>query len=406
MNDQTLKELLEKYLTGTITGKDKTELAGLIDQPEYREKLELLMEESFMSDAFVNEENEKLRNDIQKWLKERIAENHGAKSVTLWSEDNKKSSFRRIGYRYVAAAAIFILIAVSAYFVFLKKSEKPLIAEKPTPVQNDLLPGGNKAILTLADGTTFVLDSAKNGALAVQGNTQIIKGDGTLAYNKKEQVGIAQNVVYNSVSTPKGGQYQLTLADGTRVWLNAASSIRFPTAFAGSDRRVEITGETYFEVAHNASKPFHVVVNGLDVQVLGTHFNINSYPDEESMQTTLLEGSVKVSFGSTKQTVFIKPGEQASLSKDGKLSTIKDVDVDKVIAWKNGWFEFDKTDLQAILRQISRWYDVDVVYEKNVTQEKFGGRISRNLPLSNLLELLKSNGVQFKLDGKKLIVNP
>jgi len=302
-----------------------------------------------------------------------------------------------------AAAVILILLSAGTYFIFISKSSKQEIV-KTEPIKpqlkNDIAPGGNKAVLTLADGSTIILDSAANGTLTQQGNTKIIKlSNGQLAYNQlNEKPG---EPLYNTISTPRGGKYQIVLVDGTKVWLNAASSLRFPASFVGKERNVELTGEGYFEVTKNTEMPFTVTVNDLQVNVLGTHFNINAYNDETSVKTTLLVGSVRVV--NKESTVSLKPGQQAQ-QKDKALMVINNVDVEKVISWKTGFFEFDNTDLATIMRQISRWYNVDVRYEGKQSSETFGGRISRDLYLSNILSMLETNGVKFRLEGKNLIV--
>jgi ferric-dicitrate binding protein FerR (iron transport regulator) len=211
--------------------------------------------------------------------------------------------------------------------------------------------------------------------------------------------------LYNTISTPKGGQYQVTLSDGSKVWLNAASSLRFPATFSGKERKVELTGEGYFEVAHNKKMPFHVTVNDLDVEVLGTHFNINAYADESAIKTTLLEGSVKVVKGN--ETKIIEPGEQASVTtSEDEINVKQQVDLEQVVAWKNGIFQFERADIESVMRQISRWYDIDVDYHGRVS-EHFGGTISRDVNISDVLKMLEmTGGVNFKIDGKKVIVMP
>lgn len=405
--------LLDKFSRNEVNEAEFNELCELLKDDENESDVRQSLINGIKAASFTELDQAKLAAMLRKvkgesWKVE--GENGGV--VRMFPKKRKI-------FRMVAAAAVIIVVAIGSYFAFFRQTEtlrqvqgdKPIVAK-----QNDLLPGGNKAILTLDGGKTLVLDSAKNGALAVQGNTQITKGDGTLAYNEQQQVGVAQKSVYNSVSTPKGGQYQLTLADGSKVWLNAASSIRFPTAFIGNERRVEITGEVYFEVIHDPSKPFHVSANGMDVQVLGTHFNVNAYSDEESIKTTLLKGSVKVS--AANKSVTIRPGEQAILSlgyardklaqddSHTQLAVNWNVNIDQVMAWKNGEFNFDNVDLQTIMRQIARWYDVDVVYQGNVPMKTFKGEISRNVPASKVLDILAYAGVHFKIDEKKIIVMP
>jgi len=313
--------------------------------------------------------------------------------------------YRRTWFR-VAAAAILIFIAGGVFLLLNRTTEKEQVTSNPPPVRNDVAPGGNKAILTLADNSTITLDSAANGALTQQGNTKILKlSDGQLSYNT---TGKPTEVFYNTISTPRGGQYQIVLPDGTKVWLNAVSSLRFPTAFVGDERRVEITGEAYFEVAKNASMPFRVNVAGKgEVEVLGTHFNINSYTEETTINTTLLEGSVKITGLMTNDSRLLSPGQQAQLNSNGQISLNKNPDIEEVMAWKNGKFQFgEAADIATIMRQISRWYDVDVEYKGTVT-EHIGGTISRNVNVSKVFEMLEMTGsVKFQVAGKKVIVMP
>jgi ferric-dicitrate binding protein FerR (iron transport regulator) len=307
-------------------------------------------------------------------------------------------------FRWVAAAAVLILMLGSAaYLVFYNNNAADKVAKGTTQKErfrNDIPPGGNKAVLTLADGSTIILDNVQNGTLAQQGNTKVIKEDGKLAYNLTS-TGINE-VLYNTISTPRGGQYQVDLPDGSRVWLNAASSLHFPTAFVGKERRVEITGEAYFEVAKNKAQPFIVSVNGAEVQVLGTHFNVMAYNDENAIKTTLLEGSVKFVNGSTSS--LLKPGQQSQLSENGQVKVVSNVDVDAVTAWKNGNFDFQGEDIETVMRQLSRWYNVDVVY-RNKPDELFYAEIPRNTKLSDVLKALELTGkLRFGIEGKKIIV--
>jgi transmembrane sensor len=372
--------LLDKFSRSEVNEAEFNELCELLKDDENESDIKRNLIKDIKAASFTELDQAKLDRMLNKVLDKKEVP---VRTMFPWK-------------RIVAAAAVIMVVAIGSYFAFFKHNEKPTLAKNSVPVQNDLLPGGNKAVLTLADGTIVTLDSAKNGALVVQGNSQVTKGDGTLAYNEQQQVGIVQNPVYNTVATPKGGQYQLTLADGSKVWLNAASSIHFPTAFTGNERRVEITGEAYFEVAHDAKRPFHVMVlrqaqddKPLDVQVLGTHFNINAYTDEETIRTTLLEGSVKVS--AANKSVTIKSGEQAQMNGGNAIGLMvnRDVNVDQVMAWKNGTFNFDDANLQTIMKQIARWYDVDVEYQGNVPMKTFKGEISRNVPASKVLQMLE-----------------
>jgi ferric-dicitrate binding protein FerR (iron transport regulator) len=268
--------------------------------------------------------------------------------------------------------------------------------------KNDVAPGSNGAVLTLADGSVIVLDSAGEGKLAKQGNTSILKSGGSVQYIAQAGTG-GGSLAYNTIATPRSRQFQLVLEDGTKVWLNAESSIRFPAAFDKKERRVDITGEAYFEVAKNANRPFTVSVNGMQVQVLGTHFNINSYNDEPAIHTTLLEGSVKVI--KDKEARMLVPGQQAQLENNGGFNIVKNVNTSEIVAWKNELFSFHDTDLKNLMRQVSRWYDVEIVMPQNIAAVTFNGKISRKSNLSDVLKMLElTDEVSFSIEGKKVIV--
>jgi transmembrane sensor len=321
------------------------------------------------------------------------------------SEKVKIVPFFSKGWFKVAAAAVLLIGSIAVYqFAFTNDMNQQIVLNKPENKKQDVSPGGNKAILTLSDGSAIVLDSAANGTLAQQGISKIIKlPNGQLVYNSLG--GKPAEVLYNTITTPRGGQYQLILADGSKVWLNASSSLRFPATFTGKERKVELTGEAYFEVAKNASMPFKINVEGRsEVEVLGTHFNINSYVDEATINTTLLEGSVKVTGFSNHNSKLIVPGEQAQLHQNGLISLNKNLNMEEVMAWKNGNFYFNKASLQMVLRQLSRWYDVEIVYEGNVPQREFEGEMERGLNLSQILKILEKNNVHFKIEKNKLIV--
>jgi hypothetical protein len=318
-----------------------------------------------------------------------------------------ESQSRRIGWRKIAAAVIiFGVIIGGSIFLLTRKNSTDLVkAEKQVLLlPEEIVPRGNHAILTLSNGTVIILDSSKNGMITRQGNVKVIKLDsGQLAYTPLTINGTPSlEISYNTISTPRAAQYQIVLSDGTKVWLNAASSLRFPTVFTGKDRKVELTGEGYFEVAENKEKPFHVQTGSLEVEVHGTHFNIMAYEDETTIQTTLLEGSVKVSYNN--QSDLLKPGKQASLGRVNNKLTVSNANVQQAVAWKNGYFYFDKSDVKAIMRQVSRWYDLDIVYESPVPEMQFSGKIERNLPLSGITHLLESGQIHFRIEGKKCIL--
>lgn len=304
--------------------------------------------------------------------------------------------------KLTAAAAIFIALAVGAYFYLAPQPNYP-VATSVKKVNDIAPPLGTKAVLTLADGTKIVLDSTGNGILAVQGNVKITKqGIGGVSYMGTP----AGKVSYNTLSVPRGSRpLNLTLSDGTRVWINVGSSLTYPTAFTGKERKVTMTGEAYFEVAHNPSMPFLVQHNDATVKVLGTHFNVNSYEDESTERITLLEGSVRVSQGTS--SGLLKPGQQARINNDGNngIKIVNDVDMNEVMAWKDGKFMFDKnTDIYTIMRQVSRWYNVDVEYQGKINQ-RFWGAISKDVNVSQVLKILEAaGGIKFKVKENKIIV--
>ncbi|SEP33388.1 FecR family protein [Mucilaginibacter sp. OK283] len=317
---------------------------------------------------------------------------------------NKNQLWLKVG----VAAAMMVFVGFGAYVLINQHktaaNKRTQARLKPVPA-HDVLPGGNKAVLTLANGKTITLDSAKNGLLANEGNAHIKKThDGQLVYEGSKNEGSDAPAAINTVSTPRGGQYQLVLDDGSKVWLNSASSLSFPATFKGATREVEITGEAYFEVAKNAKMPFKVKVNNTVVEVLGTHFNIMAYNDEDAIKTTLLEGSVKIS---NKQfSGLLKPGQQALLKQNGPIKITDEADADDAIAWKEGIFQFRDAGIEAIMRQAARWYDVQVSYTGKVPVKEFTGRISRNVKASELMGMLKYMGVNFKIEDKHITVLP
>lgn len=306
---------------------------------------------------------------------------------------------KRFNWLRVAAVFLLLLTGVTIYYFIKPTPGKPTKVAGTT--HNDVAPGGNFATLTLGDGTTLTLDSAANGLLASQGNTRIVKLDnGQVKYEGGKQ---DNTISYNTMSTPNGGQYKLWLPDGTAVWLNAASSITYPTAFTGNKRQVSITGEVYFEVTKNAKQPFAVTVGEQTIEVLGTHFNINAYKDEDAINTTLTEGSVLVKANG--KTLTLKPGQQAQNNYKGQLSLNLHPDIEETLAWKDGLFHFNGTPIQSIMKQLSRWYDVEIVYKDEIS-ELFVADIPRNVKVSKLLELLElTKHVRFSILGKTITVS-
>lgn len=321
-----------------------------------------------------------------------------ATSVTSFS-----SRFPRGGW--VALAASFIgLASVSGWWYWQKTQTKPVAAQiRASQFSNDVGPGRNHALLTLASGKVIDLDSNAAVTVTLRGGERLQRrGSGEWVYKSGNTT---SDILYNTISAPPGGQFPFVLEDGTRIWLNAASSLRFPTAFSGRSREVTLTGEAYFEVAPNARMDFRVNAGGMQVLVLGTHFNVNAYADESAIRTTLLTGSVKIVKDRT--DALLQPGEQARLANDGTLKTVADPDVvDVAMAWRNGYFSFDRDDIRTVMRQIARWYDVTVRYEGPVTPAVFGGDIGRDLSLVQVLQVLEKSQVHFRLTGKVLTVLP
>jgi len=392
-----LEDLIEKYFTNTCTRDEMNELLLIVENEKNAAGLTQLLKDFW--------EKSKPRNDEQEFnLEEKFSLlMREAKSETPVLSIGSDIMKRKWKFHYAAAAIIVCMLSTGVYFLLKQEPRKQTgRAENIKKDKNEVAPGGNKAVLTLADGSSIILDSSRNGMLTTQGNSKILKLNGVLSYNTLKNN--TSEVLYNTISTPRGGQYQLILTDGTKVWLNAASSLRYPSGFVGKERKVELTGEAYFEVTKNAAMPFKVKVNEMEVEVLGTHFNINSYEDESTIRTTLLEGSIKINKKGGSN--LLKPGQQAQLNKKGEIKIINDADVEKAIAWKEGKFQFDRADIHAVMRQISRWYDVDVAYTKPVSSH-FGGTISRDVNLSQVLKLLHLTGeVTFRVQDKKVVVMP
>ena len=310
-------------------------------------------------------------------------------------------SIKTIWYRVAAAAAVIIMSGAAIYFFQTKQFEKVVAVNRVGA--GDALPGSNGAVLTLANGSTIILDSTQAGDIAVQGNIKIVKQNGQLVYiDTKTGQPIEGD---NTVSTPRGRQFQLTLPDGTKVWLNAASSIKYPLSFAAKERRVEVKGEAYFEVAKNANSPFIAnISNKAQVEVLGTHFNINAYPDKDNISTTLLEGSVKVS-GDAAAAIKLQPGQQAQYNAGQQIRVVSHVDMDNIMAWKNGKFVFQNSNIRDILNDVARWYNVEIDCQDKIA-DQYTIDISKTVSLSQLLKYIeKSGGVRFKINNGTVLVS-
>lgn len=391
MDQQRISYLLERELEGTLTADELRELEEL-KVHEDNELLERIMAELIAREAnnprYISDEAEDVA--FEKVISvDAIHEYSNSTSAAA-----PRIHFLRSSWMQAAAVALLIL-ATSAFFLFRKKSrEVPVVAQQQNTQPN------NKATLTLADGATITLDSTGNQVIR-QGNVAVHQRNGQLQYTLE---GNETRLNYNTLTVPRGTQYKLALPDGTMVWLNAASRLRYPTAFVGKERIVELEGQGYFEIAQHANQPFKVKANGVEVQVLGTHFDVMAYSDEGSINTTLLEGAVNIVKDGQHQR--LKPGQQAILDNNTNQLSVQQADIDMVSAWRTDFFELDGTDLSTILRQLARWYDVEIVYKANVRSEVLSGRISRNLRLQDVLQALGGNEIQFRVEGKQVIVLP
>jgi transmembrane sensor len=373
MNKDQIKVLLLKYESETCTEEEK----ALLETWFLKQHIEHLPSSSEIEDD-LNE---------------------------VWGDLNKNQQqhTRIITWRRIAAAAS-VVFCLSVVGYFLLHRQQPVQQLSKTKSE-DILPGGNKATLTLANGKKIVLNDTANGKLAEQHGILITKSaKGEITYTVHDTEAANDELAFNKIETPVGGQYQVKLPDGTRVWLNATSSLRYPVMFMGKVRQVELTGEAYFEVAHNKSIPFTVINARQTIEVLGTDFNVMAYPEEEEVATTLLEGAVKVSGAGHVRTLY--PGQQSRVTPSA-MNIINDTDLDAVVAWKNGKIQFSDSSIQTIMRMLSRWYNIDVQYSGTLINTGFGGSVSRSKNLSEVLKVLEATGdVHFKIEGRRVTVMP
>ena len=392
MNQERLKVLFQQYLNDNLSPKDLEELQRTIQDGRNDELLDELLKNAFTEPAFADVEDE-LRQSVFDAIQTKInrPKNDEVENIHLK---------RRMPYRWLAGVAALLVIAISVGLFFQKKNvEKP----ENTYVAYSIKPGGNKATLTLANGKKLILTDSLEGQLANEAGVKISKTKkGEIIYTATAGNDKGNKLQYNILSTKNGEQFQIILPDGTHVWLDAASSLKYPVTFIGNERKVELTGQGYFEVSHNAAKPFIVKTSQTEVQVLGTHFNVSAFDDEQDTKTTLLEGAVRIK--SYKAAVLLKPGEQAVLNTSRQLIVSDDIDVNREIAWKNGLFDFKKAGVEEIMLKVSRWYDINVKYEGAIPETRLTGKISRNVDIKGLLSILQFEGIKWRIQGRTVII--
>ena len=385
MTEERLVSLIGRQLTGELNPGEAREL------------------ESWINDAVEN----------KRWLKKLSADGYLEREIEIWRKIDPQVGFERwlAGQhkvrrsnllrlaKFAVAASIIIVIATG---VLLERRRDNARLEKQGIAKTAGIPAGkNTATLTLGNGEQVLLDSVRKGDLGMQGSSRVVKADnGSLAYHGGE--GKTEAVVYNTLRTPRAGQYKLQLPDGSVVWLNNETSLTYPTSFQGKERTVELKGEAYFEVAARSDQPFVVKVRDGDIKVLGTSFNVMSYVEEGGTQTTLLTGAVAVK--TTEAQVILKPNEQSQVKADGNLNVIAGVAGQDIVSWKDGFFYFGRSSFEAVMRQLARWYDVDVVYEGRVPEMEFAGRIDRSRSLDDLINFFDKNQIHLRLEGRKLVV--
>lgn len=394
---ERLSLLLNRFLEKTITSEELRELSSLLDEVAESE-ISIILKKVYD------------KTSVPTFLADKLPSEHILAQILQRSEDNNMpvnaptKKIRPLIIKLTAAAAVIGLVV--GFFIFPSRNQQPN-SQPISSIQDndgDILPGGNRATLKMSDGTTIVLTNSPNGILAQYGSMAVKKlADGQLIFDAgSSTTENRQSSGWNTISTPRGGQYQLTLSDGSKVWLNAESSLRFPLHFIGDERRVELVGEAYFEVAKNRKQTFKVMSKQMEIQVLGTHFNLSDYDGQSTSKTTLVSGSIKIKRGT--QVHLLRPGQQAVLNKNKELTLLDHVDVESEIAWKNGLFLFKDASIQHVMEQIARWYDIEVAYQKNHSKKLLNGSVPRTVHLSALMEMLAYTGVEYEIQGKKVLI--
>ena len=404
MNQNKLIELLGLFVDGGISREEYDLLFDYIRANSEDEELNIAIDTVFKNSKKFNP----LNGDDKEVLLQSIIRNKHFVSEIQNELETIPAFAPRLWYQLGVAASILLLIVTSLFFYTNRTPVNKLALKVVEPKKAAvILPGDNKAILTLSDGTKIILEDAKNGILANQAGVSIQKtSDGKLLYSFSNSANTVspetkENVIYNKIETPIGGKYQVNLPDGSKVWLNSSSSLRFSALFNGDTREVELSGEAYFDVSKNKSKPFRVITKDQIVEVLGTQFNINSYSDEGPIKTTLIEGSVKIIYKD--KVVLLSPGQQFQPKE--LVSAVLEADTEEVVAWKEGYFVFKNEDIKSIMRKLSRWYNVEVSYSGDIPEVGFGGNISRSKDISEVLDVLQlTNAIHFKVEGRRITV--
>jgi transmembrane sensor len=403
MTQNKLDELLSLFAEGKISRDEFEQLFDYLRSENDDEHFHYSMDQELRK--------MKACSTMSKQEKDNIFENILSNEDVYQNTDSGRSGILNIRawYQIGVAASLLAILSIGLYLYSNRTVDTQLALSDSEILKEKVIikPGGDKAVLTLSDGSKIILEDAKKGLLANQAGVSIQKtADGELLYSfAKNDINITENipseVIYNKIETPFGGKYQINLPDGSKVWLNSASTLRFPAFFSGDTREVELNGEAFFDIAKNPEKPFKVITKDQVVEVLGTQFNINSYSDEESFKTTLIEGSVKIIYKD--RVVLLSPGQQ--FQPNLKSSKVVEADTEEVTAWKDGYFLFKDEDIQSIMRKVSRWYNVEVTYSGDIPDVGFGGNISRSKDIDEVLNVLQlTNAVHFKVEGRRITV--
>jgi len=417
MPDKIIAKLIDRMLDGSITPEERELLAQLVLHDSDEKDLHSAMEQAWRDfrpgESLPADQADQILGSILHRTRQEEPQPMAAPVHRVQPPETPGSQapvhdlpvpqapVRRMRPYRIAAAALLFIILTGATFYFLRKQSGP--APAAIASKDVAPPSATRAVLTLSDGSKIVLDSAGKGNIATQRTTAVIKrGDGDIAY---QTAGKTTEVEYNTLTVPRGSRIaHVTLSDGTRVWLNAGSSLRYPVAFNGQDRKVEVTGESYFEVAQDKAHPFVVSKGNNAITVLGTHFNVNAYDEEGPMKVTLLEGSVKVTSGSGNS--LLQPGQMAIMDPLQNIDILNNADIERIMAWKNGYFNFSSADIRTVMRELARWYGLELDFE-NTTTEKFHIEISRDIPLSKVLRILEmTDKIHFSISGNKVTVMP